>query len=125
MKFSIDRHDKYSIITLEEEKLNSVNAPKFKSELVLQNAEGARNLIVDLSRVTFIDSSGLSAILVGNRICKQSGGTFVLCCISDNVNKLIKISQLDSILNLVPTLSEASDLVMMDELERDMRNGNN
>ena len=46
-----------------------------------------------------------------------------LCAVSDNVNKLIKISQLDSILAITPTEEEAVDLVMMEEVEKDINNG--
>jgi anti-anti-sigma factor len=66
----------------------------------------------------FVDSSGLSALLVGNRLSKESGGTFVLTNLNTHIQKLIKISQLESILNIIPTLSESVDFVMMEELDR-------
>jgi len=120
MKFSIDKQDKYCIFRLEEEKLNSVVAPLVKSEMIVLNAEGMKNIIFDTSKVRFVDSSGLSSILIANRLCKNSGGTLVLCAVSDNVNKLIKISQLDSILTIVPTQDEATDFIMMEEAEKDV-----
>jgi len=96
-------------------------APQLKSELVYLNTEGYRNIILDLSEVQFIDSSGLSALLVGNRLCKESSGTFVLTGLNTQISKLIKISQLEPILNIVPTVSESVDYVMMEELDRDLR----
>ena len=42
---------------------------------------------------------------------------------SDNVSKLIKISQLDSILTIVPTEEEACDLIMMEEVEKNLNEG--
>lgn len=121
MKFTVDKHDKYCIFKLDEEKLLSTSAPKLKSEFVLLNAEGFRNLIVDMSDVEYVDSSGLSAILIGNRLSKDSNGTFVITGLHEQVAKLIKISQLDSILNIIPTVEESVDFVMMEELERDLR----
>jgi anti-sigma B factor antagonist len=121
MKFSIDKKDKYCIFRLEDEKLNTLNAPKLKSELVILNAGGTKNIILDLSEVTFVDSSGLSAILIGNRLCKNVNGTFAVAKLNDYVSKLIKISQLDSILNILPTTEEAADFVMMEETERDLK----
>lgn len=118
MKFSIDKKEKYCVFKLEDEKLNTLNAPKLKSELVILNAGGAKNIVLDLTEVTFIDSSGLSAILTGNRLCKNSGGTFAVANPGDYVLKLIKISQLDSILNIFPTISDASDFVMSEEIQR-------
>ena len=118
MKFSVDKKDKYCVFKLEDEKLNTLNAPKLKSELVILNAGGAKSIVLDLSDVTFIDSSGLSAILIGNRLCKNSGGTFALANLNDYVSKLIKISQLDAILNIFPSISEAADFVMSEEMEQ-------
>ncbi len=121
MKFSVEKKDKYCVFKLEDEKLNTLNAPKLKSELVILNAGGVRNVILDLSEVNFVDSSGLSAILIGNRLCKNVNGSFVVTRLNEYVSKLIKISQLDSILNITPTAEEAIDFVMMEELEREMK----
>jgi anti-anti-sigma factor len=121
MKFTLDKHDKYCIFTLEEEKLNSVIAPLVKSEMIVLNAEGVKNIIFDTSRVRFVDSSGLSSILIANRLCKNSGGNLVLCNVSDNVHKLIKISQLDSILTIIHSKEESIDMVMMEEIEKDLK----
>lgn len=87
------------------------------------HAEGYRNLILDLTHVSIIDSSGLSAILIGNRVCKEAGGTFVLIGVEGHVRKLIEISQLQNVLNIVPTLDEAEQFVMMEEIERDFKEG--
>ena len=68
MKYSIDKQDHYAIMTLEEENLNSILAPDLKSELVIFKNEGLTNLVISLAKVKYIDSSGLSAILTGNRL---------------------------------------------------------
>lgn len=121
MKFSLDKQEKLVVVELQEDKLNSLTAPKLKSELIILREEGYRNVVIDLSHVEFVDSSGLSSILVGNRICKEAGGTFVICELQEQVQKLIKISQLENILNIFPTNSEAKDFILMEELERDLK----
>jgi len=73
MKYRIDKQELYSILTLDEENLNSTIAPGLKSDLIFLNQEGVRNLILDLSNVRFVDSSGLSAILTGHRMWKDTG----------------------------------------------------
>lgn len=118
MKFTVDKKELLVVLKLEDMKLNTLNAPELKSELLVLNAEGYSNIILDLSQVNLIDSSGLSAILVANRLCKQSKGSLVLCGIHPNVQKLIGISQLDSILQIMPTLAEAKDFIKMEELTR-------
>ncbi len=120
MNFEVKNEDKYSLVTSKVEKLDSLNAPDLKSELVMMNKNGVRNIIINLDETRYCDSSGLSAILVGNRLAKNSGGTFVVTGLQASVKKLISISQLDSVLNITPTVSEAIDLVMMEEVERDL-----
>ena len=120
MNFTIDKQEKYTSIKVHVEKLDTTVAPALKSELVMLNAHGAINLIIDLEETRYCDSSGLSAILVANRLCKNVNGTFVLTGLQESVNKLIKISQLDTILNIKPTHKEAVDYVFMSEVEKDL-----
>ena len=121
MKYTIDKQEKYSLLRLHEEKLDSSVAPGLKSELITLHAEGVRNIVLDMAEVKYTDSSGLSALLVGNRIVQEDGGIFILTTLSDHTMKLIKISQLDSVLNIVPKVEEAIDAVFMHEIEKDLK----
>ena len=109
MSIQIENCDKYSIIKITAEKLDSNLAPSLKSELVVLNTDGVKNIIIDMSDARYCDSSGLSAILVANRLCKNSNGHFVLSGLQDSVRKLIVISLLDTILTITDTVSEAKD----------------
>lgn len=121
MKFTIDKHEKYVLLKLNESKLNSLITPQLKSELILINTEGQRNIIFDMAQVKFADSSGLSSLLVGHRLCKNAGGTFILSGLNDAVSRLVSISQLDSVLSIVPTPEEGIDLVFMEEIEKELK----
>ena len=121
MKYTIDKQEKYALLRLHEEKMDSSVAPGLKSELITLHAEGVKNIILDLSDVKYTDSSGLSALLVGNRIFQEEGGIFVLTALSEHTIKLIKISQLDSVLTITLTPEEAVDAVFMHEIERDLK----
>lgn len=112
MKYTIDKQDNYSVVRLHEEKMDSGIAPNLKSELITLHAEGIRNIILDLAEVKYTDSSGLSAMLVGNRVMQEDGGSFILCNLSDHTSKLIKISQLDSVLAIVASVDDAIDKVL-------------
>lgn len=74
----------------------------------------------DLSGTKYIDSSGLSAILVANRLCDNANGGLVLFGVSDHVMKLFKISQLDSVISILPTQEEAVDRIFMDQIEKEL-----
>ena len=120
MKYTVEKTEKYVLFQLHEEKLTSITAPDLKSELVKLNAEGYNNIILNMNDVKYADSSGLSSILVGNRICANDGGLFVMCNISDHVMKLLKISQLDSVLTLLTTVEESIDAVFLHEIQSDL-----
>ncbi len=120
MKFVVDQKDKLAVISTKIEKLDAIHAPELKSEIVMLNKSGVKNIVMDLSETRYIDSSGLSAILVANRLCRDANGSFVLCGLQETVNKLITISQLQSVLKITPTCNEAIDLVYMEEVEREL-----
>lgn len=111
MDFTVDKKDNYALIEVHAEKLDSNVAPSLKSELVVLNAEGVKNIILNLGHTRYCDSSGLSSILVANRLCKNSNGKLVLCNLQDGVKKLIAISQLDTILSMASTVEEAAALL--------------
>lgn len=120
MKYRLDKQERYSVVTLDEENFNSLIAPKFKSDFIIFQQEGVKNMILDLSTTKFVDSSGLSAILTAHRIWKDAGAFVIAGSLQPGVKKLIEISRLDGILNIVPTVSEAIDFCMMEELEREL-----
>ncbi len=120
MKYSIDKQEKYTVFSLHEENLNSTVSPNLKSELVILSNEGIPNLILNLTDVKYVDSSGLSAILTANRLWK-SIGTFVLTGINhEPVRKLIEISRLESVLTILANINDSKDFVILEEIERSL-----
>lgn len=115
MEFKIQKLENHTLIEALEEKLDTNVAPSLKSELVLISGNGEKNIILDLSGCRYCDSSGLSAILVANRLCKNANGTFVLTGLTDAVERLITISQLDTVLNIAYSREEA--VTMIDKVE--------
>lgn len=120
--FRVQKEDQYAIVYTETEKIQSINAPLLKAELVtLIKEAGVKNIIVDMSQTRYCDSSGLSALLTGNRLSHEADGTFVVSSLQPSVEKLMQISQLTSVFDIVPTNDEAIDVVMMEEIERELR----
>ena len=107
MDFKVEQQPNYTLIKVLQEKLDTHVAPSLKSELVLISGNGEKNIILDLAKCRYCDSSGLSSILVANRLCKNSGGMFVLTGLNDAVERLITISQLDTVLNITLNVEEA------------------
>ncbi|OHX66081.1 STAS domain-containing protein [Flammeovirga pacifica] len=123
MRFSVNKSEKYTVLVPEEEKLDSLKAPQLKAEIVTMFQSGTENLIIDLSNVKYVDSSGLSSILVANRLATEVNGKLVLAGLNEHVMKLIKISKLESVLELHPTVQEAIEAIFLHEIEKDIEGG--
>jgi len=63
-------------------------------------------VIVDLSSVVFIDSTGLGAILSAHHLAEQYGGTLVVVGPDERTKKLLTITQLDRVLDIYPTVED-------------------
>jgi anti-sigma B factor antagonist len=120
MKFTQEKTEHYTVVKVLSEKLDSSVSPDLKSEFLLLNKDGVCNIILDLTETRYCDSSGLSSVLVANRLCKNDNGTLVLVGLQPSVRKLITISQLESVLQIVPTVSEAIDYLFMESIEKDL-----
>jgi anti-sigma B factor antagonist len=117
MKYTVDKKEQFVVFTPMEEKLDSALSPKLKSELLTVNAEGYHNLVIDMSQVKYADSSGLSALLVGNREFSRNGGIFIVACPQEHVMKLMKISMLDKVFTIVDSIEEAAEAIFIHEIE--------
>lgn len=122
MNFTTTSKERHTVVRIDAEKLGGVISPELKALFVELNNNGVRNVLFDISNARYCDSSGLSAILVGNRLCKNSNGSFVICCVTDMVMKLVEISQLQTVLNITPTALEGEDFILMEEVGRDVEN---
>lgn len=111
MSFLVEEFDQYSVITSNVEKLDASNASLLKDELSLLNKKGVNKLVINLNSTKYCDSSGLSAILIANRFCKDTSGKFVLSGLQPNVQKLISISQLDKVLTITSSLEQAVEVL--------------
>jgi anti-sigma B factor antagonist len=121
MSFKTEQQDNYTLIKFSTDKLDAIVAPDLKSELVIISKNGAKNIVIDMESVRYCDSSGLSALLIGHRVCSVLKGSFILCSLQPALKKLITISQLDSILKIKPTSKEAIDSIFVEEIERNLK----
>ncbi|MDX9881693.1 MAG: STAS domain-containing protein [Prolixibacteraceae bacterium] len=111
MDFEIIRQADHTRVKVLSGKLDTNNAPDLKSELVVTTGNGERNIILDVSKCRYCDSSGLSAILVANRLCEDAGGMFILTGLQPDVEQIIRISMLHTVLCITRSPEEAETLM--------------
>ena len=112
MDFGIQRFTDYTLVKILVERLDVNNAPTLKSELVAVHEKGEKNIILDISECDYCDSSGLSAILVGNRLCEEALGTFILTGLQRDVEQIIRLSMLHTVLVITKTAGEAAMIML-------------
>lgn len=110
MPITTEKSNGFDIIKIDAEKLDTLLAPDLKSEFVVLEKSGTKSVIVDLTETKYCDSSGLSALLVGNRLFKENG-KLVLFGLQPNVKKLIEISQLHNVLNIANSQEDAKAMI--------------
>ena len=105
--FTSEHKGKVAVVHSNVEKLDSTNAPELKSLFIHLNKGSNNKLVFDMSSTKYCDSSGLSAILIANRLCKDTNGSFSISNVQANVFKLIQIAQLDKVLDIHDDLDAA------------------
>jgi len=111
MGFEVLKKGNYTLVKVNSDRLDTNNAPDLKSELVVISNGGEKSIVLDLGSCSYCDSSGLRAVLVANRLCEDAIGTFILCGLQPDVENLVKISMLHTVLLITDTVEEAEDLL--------------
>ncbi len=110
---SLVLHGKNRTLTVHiDGELDLVSAQQFRETVdrALEEMVGL-NLIVDLAKVTFIDSSGLGVILGRYRMIKAKNGEMVLCGLNKNVRRVLEISGLLSFIIICETEKDAWKII--------------
>lgn len=108
MNFETKLMGDITVFKLNEKRLDTNISGLLKGEFtMLLKVEGVNKLIIDLSSVESCDSSGLSAILVANRIISANEGQIRIAAPSEKVLTLIKITQLDRVLPVAESVEMA------------------
>jgi anti-sigma B factor antagonist len=82
-------------------------APEFKKELLDAIAQGAKQVIVDFSKTTFIDSTALGVLVGAVKRLRMNEGQLSLVCSDGNITKVFAVTGLDRVFRIYPNRVEA------------------
>jgi anti-sigma B factor antagonist len=82
-------------------------APEFKQQLLDVISEGGKDVVVDFSDTTFIDSTTLGVLVGGVKRLRTQEGRLSLVCSDRNIRKIFEITGLDRVFTIYPTRDEA------------------
>ena len=113
MDFSVKSEqvqDSVHVIALTGE-VDLYTAPEFKQELLKTIAAGAKQVVVDFTDTTFIDSTTLGVLVGGVKRLRPAGGQLSLVCSDRNITKIFEITGLDRVFTIYPTRDDALSAV--------------
>ncbi|HEX5246649.1 MAG TPA: STAS domain-containing protein [Gaiellaceae bacterium] len=82
-------------------------APEFKQQLLEVIGQGGKEVVVDFSGTTFIDSTTLGVLVGGVKRLRSNDGQLSLVCSDRNITKIFEITGLDRVFTIYPTRDEA------------------
>jgi anti-sigma B factor antagonist len=106
-QLSEDAPDEHTQVICVQGEIHVSTAPDFSQRLNETIAAGKRYFVLDLSGVTFIDSTGLGVLLNGLRRIHRVNGRMTLVCTNPTVLRLFHVTGLDSTFDIAPTRAEA------------------
>ncbi len=98
--------DDIGVIVLESE-IDIYSAPQFKEVLLNGIENGAQRVIVDLTQVSFIDSTALGVLVSGAKRVRPRNGNLDIVCTDENIIRIFEITGLDRIFGIYATRDEA------------------
>lgn len=114
MKFLIEQDDNVVIFTLKEPRLDSLVAPEVKAELLIVCQPNIDALIIDLTKVDYCDSTGLSCLLLAHRQLKAHEAPVILVGARESVRNLLRISQMEWLFEFFDNIEQAFEDLQTD-----------
>ena len=108
MKFDKSEIYNAAVISFKGKLRGGPDAQIFQNQISSFLEDGKKNIIVDMSDVKFVDSSGLGNIVRAFSTVKEGGGQLKLAGISDKVEGVLSITKLNSVFELYPNIEDAS-----------------
>ncbi|MFW5415460.1 STAS domain-containing protein [Nocardiopsis sp. CNT-189] len=99
LKISSESHAGHALVTVRGE-IDLYTAPQLHGELVGALDDGARRLVVDMSRVEFCDSTGMNVLLSAMKRSREKGGDLELIAPRPAVMKILEVTGLDAVFTI-------------------------
>lgn len=109
MKYDISERYNCVVITFKGNLMGGPDVEGFREKLHEFIEQDKKEVIVDLGKVKFMNSSGLGVLIGGLTTMKNAGGELVICQADKKIESLLMVTQLISVFKHFRTLDEAAD----------------
>jgi anti-anti-sigma factor len=123
MKVKIDTKEKFHVITLPGPSISASMTEELASCLLPYLQNDVKNLVVIFKDIQSLDYAAGKKLVEIQQTFHEDNASFVICEVHREVRDFLDQNELLDLLNVVPTESEAWDIVQMEEIERELLNG--
>ncbi len=109
MNLNLEKTNGCSVLFVQEERIDAHNSGELKETILHLIEQGEINIIVQLERVRFIDSSGLGALLSGHKNAAAKSGKLIIANMQQQVLSMFELTRLDRVFEIYADLNEAFD----------------
>lgn len=107
INFTEEDINEVTVMHIKDERMDSRISHLYKQEFLKMKDAGIHEVVVDLSAVDFIDSSGLGSLLLGRRIFNAEDGDLRIIGAHEKVSKMFEIAKLDRVFEFYDDLDSA------------------
>ena len=120
MKVKTDTKEKFHVIKVEETSLPADMSAEFNDLLASYLQNDVRNIVLNLKELKNIDEETGEMIVKTQQKFYENNASFVICEMQKSVEDFLDSVNLLEMINSTPTESEASDIVQIEEIEREL-----
>jgi anti-anti-sigma factor len=123
MQVKIDTKEKFHAITVSELTLSATMTEEMSDSLLAYLQNDVKNIVLILDNVQSIDTTAAEKLVYIQQKFYENNASFVICELQKPVEEFLDSTGLLEIMNVTPTQSEAWDIVQMEEIERELLDG--
>jgi anti-anti-sigma factor len=123
MEVKIDTREKFHAITIQEPSLAANMTEKLENCLLPLLQTGVKSIVLNLRDIRDIDNAAAEQLIKLQQLFYQNNASFVVCELQKRVEEKLDADNLLELINVTPTESEAWDIVQMEEIERELMDG--
>ena len=125
MEVKIDTKEKFHVITLPSATLSATMTEELSDRLLSYLRSEINNIVLNLKHLQLLDNFSAETLVKVQQKFYENNASFVICELQPEVEDFLDKARLLEMMNTTPTESEAGDIVQMEEIERELLDGEN
>src|SRR6266576_1710729 len=123
MEVKIDTKEKFHVITLPSPNLSATMTEELSDCLLPFLHTDIKNVVLNLRHLQSLDNISAETLVKIQQKFYENNASFVICGLQPQVEEFLDRQELLEMMNITPTESEAGDIVQMEEIERELLDG--